>query len=92
MDLAASIQAVTEEVVLRRTRALARETGMKRLCLAGGVALNCVANGKVLRDRAFEDIWIQPAAGDAGGAIGAALVAHHAMLARRGALAHDTTA
>jgi len=77
MDLAASVQAVTEEVVLRLTRALVAETGMTRLCLAGGVALNCVANGKVLRDGAVSDIWIQPAAGDAGGAIGAALAACH---------------
>jgi carbamoyltransferase len=77
MDLAASIQAVTEEVVLRLTRSLARETGEKNLCLAGGVALNCVANGKILRDNAFENIWIQPAAGDAGGALGAALTAYH---------------
>lgn len=77
MDLAASIQAVTEEVVLRLTRALAAETGMKHLCLAGGVALNCVANGVVLRDGRFDDIWIQPAAGDAGGALGAALAAYH---------------
>lgn len=79
MDLAASIQAVTEEVVLRLTRSLAAETGAKNLCLAGGVALNCVANGKVLRDGAFEKIWIQPAAGDAGGALGAALAACHEM-------------
>ena len=77
MNIAASIQAVTEEVVLRLTRALAKETGAKNLCLAGGVALNCVANGKVLRDGAFENIWIQPAAGDAGGALGAALCAYH---------------
>jgi len=77
MDLAASIQAVTEEVVKRLTRSLAQETGAKNLCLAGGVALNCVANGKVLRDGAFENIWIQPAAGDAGGALGAALCAYH---------------
>jgi carbamoyltransferase len=77
MDLAASVQAVTEEVMLRMARALAVETGMKNLCLAGGVALNCVANGKVLRDGAFEHIWIQPAAGDAGGALGAALAAYH---------------
>ena len=77
MDLAASIQAVTEEVVLKMTRALAQETGQKNLCLAGGVALNCVANGKVLRDRAFENIWVQPAAGDAGGALGAALAAYY---------------
>ncbi len=77
MDLAASIQKVTEEVVLRLTRSLTRETGMDNLCLAGGVALNCVANGKLLRDGAFKNIWIQPAAGDAGGALGAALTAHH---------------
>jgi carbamoyltransferase len=77
MDLAASIQAVTDEVVLRLTRAIAAETGLRKLCLAGGVALNCVANGKVLRDGRFEDVWIQPAAGDAGGALGAALVAYH---------------
>jgi carbamoyltransferase len=77
MDLAASIQAVTEEVMLRQARALAKETGMKHLCLAGGVALNCVANGKILRDGAFDGIWVQPAAGDAGGALGAALVAYH---------------
>jgi carbamoyltransferase len=77
MDLAASIQAVTEEVMLRLTRSIADETGAKNLCLAGGVALNCVANGKVLRDGRFERIWMQPAAGDAGGAIGAALAAYH---------------
>ncbi len=77
MDIAASIQQVTEEIMLRMTRALARETGERNLCLAGGVALNCVANGKVLRDGQFENIWIQPAAGDAGGAVGAALCAYH---------------
>jgi carbamoyltransferase len=77
MDLAASIQAVTEEIVLRLTRGLAKETGAKNLCLAGGVALNCVANGEVLRDGKFERIWIQPAAGDAGGALGAALAGYH---------------
>ena len=77
MDLAASVQAVTEEVVLRLTRALAAESGQTNLCLAGGVALNCVANGKVLRDGRFENIWVQPAAGDAGGALGAALCAYH---------------
>jgi carbamoyltransferase len=77
MDVAASIQAVTDEVVLRLTRAIAAETGARHLCLAGGVALNCVANGKVLRDGAFENIWIQPAAGDAGGALGAALAGYH---------------
>jgi carbamoyltransferase len=80
MDLAASIQAVTEEIVLRLTRSVAAETGAENLCLAGGVALNCVANGRVLRDGRFKRLWIQPAAGDAGGAIGAALAAyyHHA--------------
>jgi carbamoyltransferase len=77
MDLAASIQQVLDEAVLRMTRSLAAETGMKNLCLAGGVALNCVANGRVLRDGRFEKIWIQPAAGDAGGALGAALGAYH---------------
>jgi carbamoyltransferase len=77
MDLAASIQALTEEVVLKLARGIARETGDKNLCLAGGVALNCVANGKLARSRAFERLWLQPAAGDAGGALGAALVACH---------------
>jgi carbamoyltransferase len=77
MDLAASIQAVTTEIVLRLTRSLASETGADNLCLAGGVALNCVANGEVLRDGRFKRIWIQPAAGDAGGALGAALAAYH---------------
>jgi carbamoyltransferase len=77
MDVAASIQAVLEEAVLRLTRSLAGRTGARNLCLAGGVALNCVANGKVLRDGKFENIWIQPAAGDAGGAVGAALAAYH---------------
>ena len=80
MDLAASLQAVTEEVVLRLTRSLRDETGIGNLCLAGGVALNCVANGKVLRDGRFEQIYIQPAAGDAGGALGAALVGYHMQL------------
>lgn len=80
MDLAASIQAVTEEVVLRLTRAIRDETGIRNLCLAGGVALNCVANGKVLRDGKFDGLWIQPAAGDAGGALGAALAIHHIHL------------
>lgn len=80
MDLAASVQAVTEEVVLRLTRALAGEYGIPNLCLAGGVALNCVANGKILRDGAFKSIWVQPAAGDAGGALGAAMVAAHMQL------------
>jgi len=77
MDLAASVQAVTEEVVLKLTRSLAKETGSRNLCLAGGVALNCVANGKVLKSKVFDNIWVQPAAGDAGGALGAALLAYH---------------
>jgi carbamoyltransferase len=77
MDVAASIQAVLDEAVLRLTRSLAARTGLRNLCLAGGVALNCVANGKVLRDGKFDSIWIQPAAGDAGGAVGAALAAYH---------------
>ena len=77
LDLAASIQAVLEEAVLRMTRALAAETGARNLCLAGGVALNCVANGKILRDGRLRGLWIQPAAGDAGGAVGAALAAYH---------------
>jgi carbamoyltransferase len=79
MDLAASVQAVLEEAVLRMTRSLASETGAKNLCLAGGVALNCVANGKILRDGCFERIWVQPASGDAGGALGAALAAYHLL-------------
>ena len=77
MDLAASIQAVTEEVVIRLTRSIAKESRLPNLCLAGGVALNCVANGKVLRDGAFKNIWVQPAAGDAGGALGAAFATYH---------------
>ena len=92
MDLAASIQAVTEEIVLRMTEALARETGAPHLCLAGGVALNCVANGKVLRAGRFRDIWIQPAAGDAGGALGAALAASHLFLGRERQCPHDLDA
>jgi len=77
MDLAASVQAVLEEAVLRLTRNISEETRIRNLCLAGGVALNCVANGKVLREGRFDEIWIQPAAGDAGGALGAALAAYH---------------
>jgi carbamoyltransferase len=77
MDLAASVQAVTEEVVLKLARGIATETGEKNLCLAGGVALNCVANGKLQRAGIFDKLWLQPAAGDAGGALGAALVAYH---------------
>ena len=82
MDLAASVQKVTEEIMLRLTRSLAKTYEIKNLCLAGGVALNCVGNGKVLRDGAFEHIWIQPAAGDAGGSLGAALAAYHKHLGR----------
>jgi carbamoyltransferase len=77
MDLAASVQAVTDEILLRMTRALAEETGERRLCMAGGVALNCVTNGKILRDGRFDEVWVQPAAGDAGGAVGAALLGDH---------------
>ena len=77
MDVARSIQVVTEEVVLRLARTVHQETGQKHLCLAGGVALNCVSNGRLLREGPFESIWIQPASGDAGGAIGAALSAYH---------------
>lgn len=80
MDLAASIQAVTEEAMLRTTRHIHEQTGMKNLALAGGVALNCVANGRVLRETPFENVWIQPAAGDAGGALGAALFVWHQLL------------
>src|SRR5207237_7838590 len=77
MDLAASVQAVTEEIVVKLAESIARETGENNLCLAGGVALNCVANGKLLRKKYFNRLWLQPAAGDAGGALGAALVAYH---------------
>ncbi len=80
MDLARSIQEVTEEILFRMARHVRRETGLKQLCLAGGVALNCVANGRILREGIFEKIWIQPAAGDAGGALGAALFAWHQCL------------
>ena len=80
MDIAASVQAVTEEIVLRLTRSAAQEYGIDNLCMAGGVALNCVANGHILRDGAFKNIWVQPAAGDAGGAVGAALAAWHTEL------------
>jgi carbamoyltransferase len=77
LDLAASIQKVTEEAMLRLARQARQTTGLKRLCLAGGVALNCVANGSILREKLFEQLWIQPAAGDAGGALGAALALWH---------------
>lgn len=80
MDIAASIQKVTEEVVLRLARTVAEETGEQNLCLAGGVALNCVANGRIEREGPFKNIWIQPAAGDAGGSIGAASVVWHEYL------------
>jgi len=80
MDLAASIQVVTEEIVLKLANSIRIETGLKNLCLAGGVALNCVANGKLLKSNTFDDVWVQPAAGDAGGALGAALAIHHMML------------
>ena len=79
MDLAASIQAVTEEVVIKLARGIRKSTGQRNLCLAGGVALNCVANGKLLRERIFDNVWVQPAAGDAGGALGAALAAYYMM-------------
>jgi carbamoyltransferase len=82
MDLARSIQVITEEVMLKMTEYAHKETGMKKLCMAGGVALNCVANGRVLREVPFEDIWIQPAAGDAGGALGIALAVWHRYLAK----------
>ena len=80
MNVAASIQKVAEEVMLRLTRSLEREHGLENLCLAGGVALNCVANGRILRDGAFKNIWVQPAAGDAGGSVGAALAVWHQFL------------
>ena len=80
MDVAASIQAVAEEIILRMTKNIADEYKIKNLCLAGGVALNCVANGKILEKKIFENIWIQPAAGDAGGSLGAALAFWHKEL------------
>ncbi len=80
MDIASSIQAVTEEIILRLTKNIANEYNIKNLCLAGGVALNCVANGRILKEKNFENIWIQPAAGDAGGSLGAALAYWHSEL------------
>jgi carbamoyltransferase len=80
MDLAASVQVVTEEIMLRMARHVHRATGMENLCLAGGVALNCVGNGRILREGPFARVWIQPAAGDAGGALGVALTVHHRVL------------
>jgi carbamoyltransferase len=88
MDLAASIQVVTEEVVLRLARTLHKETGEENLCLAGGVALNCVANGRIVREGPFKRVWVQPAAGDAGGALGAAAVIWHEYLGKDRAAAN----
>jgi carbamoyltransferase len=82
MDLAASVQVITEEIVVKLAKDIRKSYGQKNLCLAGGVALNCVANGKLLREGIFDDIWIQPASGDAGGAVGAALGAYHLMLGK----------
>ena len=82
MDLARSLQEVTEEIVLKMGNHVFKETNQKNLVLAGGVALNCVANGKLLREGPFENIWIQPAAGDAGGALGAALVGWYGYLGK----------
>ena len=89
MDMAASVQAVLEEAILRLTRSLRKETGIRQLCLAGGVALNGTANGKVMRDGRFDGVWIQPAAGDAGGALGAALAVSHRLLAQPRPLMND---
>ena len=89
MDVAASIQAVTEEVMLRLARSTRAETGHKNLCLAGGVALNCVANGKILAEGIFDDIWVQPAAGDAGGSVGAALAAYYLHAGRQRVVASN---
>jgi carbamoyltransferase len=88
-DMAASIQKVTEEIVLAMVRDLHRRTGMRNLCMAGGVALNCVANGRIVREGPFENLWVQPAAGDAGGALGAALFAYNAVLGKPRAFRMD---
>ena len=88
-DMAASVQHVTEEIVLAMVRDLHRKTGMKNLCMAGGVALNCVANGRIVREGPFEQLWVQPAAGDAGGALGAALFAYNAVLGKPRAFRMD---
>jgi len=88
-DMAASVQHVTEEIVLRIVRDLHKNTGMKNLCMAGGVALNCVANGRIVREGPFERLWVQPAAGDAGGALGAALFAYHSVLGKPRAFRMD---
>jgi carbamoyltransferase len=91
MDIAASIQSVTEEILLRISKSIKQSTGQKNLCLAGGVALNCVANGKLLKQKIFQNIWVQPASGDAGGAIGAALTIYYQMLnQKRKVLAEDS--
>jgi carbamoyltransferase len=89
MDVAASIQAVTEQIMLRMARTVHAQTGMRNLCLAGGVALNCVGNGRILREGPFENLWIQPAAGDAGGALGTALFIWHQLLDRPRAVQPD---
>ena len=77
MDIASSIQKITEEIMIKLAKAIRKEYNIKNLCLAGGVALNCVANGKILQEKIFDNIWIQPAAGDAGGSLGAALALWH---------------
>src|SRR5204863_1182050 len=92
MDLARSVQEITEEVMIRMARFAKRETGMRDLCLAGGVALNCVGNGRLLREKVFDEIWIQPAAGDAGGAVGVALGLWHRYLDKPRASAESTGA
>jgi carbamoyltransferase len=91
MDLASSIQSVTEEVVIKLAKSLAKEYGKKNLCMAGGVALNCVANGKILKEKIFDNIWIQPAAGDAGGALGAALALWFKELKNKRAAPYNDT-
>jgi carbamoyltransferase len=90
MDLAASVQLVCEEVVLKAARHVHELTGSKHLVMAGGVALNCVANGRIVREGPFDDIWVQPAAGDAGGALGAALFVWHQVLGQDRVVVHDT--
>ena len=82
MDIAASLQEVTEEIMLKMARHIRYLTKMKNLCLAGGVALNCVGNGKILKEKVFDNIWVQPAAGDAGGALGVALCIWHQILGK----------
>jgi len=89
MDIAASIQAVTEEIVLKLTKSIAQETQIKNLCMAGGVALNCVANGKILKNNIFENIWMQPASGDAGGSLGAALAFWYHELGEKRSIPSD---